>query len=150
MVMKKQAVKACIFRRKGLLLTALLLLLSAAVFASGNKAPVPAEPVPGEKIIAYFFYEELCGSCSADEERFLSILREKLPLAERDMHPHSFELINIYEKAGRSRYVQVTGDMGLDRETLEPPLLILGGRVFQGYDSIGSHIREAYFAAGEL
>jgi len=102
-----------------------------------------------EKIIAYFFYEELCSLCHDDEEKFLSILKDKLPLAERDQYPNNFQSTNIYNTVGRQTYVRVTDELGLDREMLQTPFLVLGGRVFQGYDSISSNIRETYLTAAE-
>jgi hypothetical protein len=91
----------------------------------------------------------LCGSCEDSKDRFISILGEKLPFAEREQYPNSFHLTNVYENVGRTQYVRVTDDLGIDREMLTFPLLILGGRVFQGFDSIGSNIREAYLTAAE-
>jgi hypothetical protein len=43
----------------------------------------------------------------------------------------------------------VTDNLGLDRDLLETPFLVNGGRVFQGCDSIGNNIREAYLTAAE-
>jgi len=109
-----------------------------------NSAAIVNEPPLPERINAYFFYEELCSSCHTDIDRFFSILQEHLPLAEREQYAG-----NIFESTGRSLYVQVTDDLGYDRSLLETPLLIIGGRVFQGYDSISANIREAYLTAGE-
>jgi hypothetical protein len=112
---------------------------------------VPSAPVQREPINAYFFYEELCSLCQTDEDRFMEILREKLPPAERDRYPNNFYRFNAHNTLGRQNYVYITDKMGLDRSTLQFPLLILGGRVFQGYDSIGANIREAYLtAAGRI
>jgi thiol-disulfide isomerase/thioredoxin len=133
-----------------------LLLLPVCLFALGSKDRAEAvsggtaiEPELPQRIDAYFFYEELCGLCDADVDRFTSILQEKLPLAERDQYPHSFNIYNIHDTAGRARYVGVTDDLGLDRDILQTPLLIVGGRVYQGYDSIDTNIREAYLTAAE-
>ena len=104
---------------------------------------------PQEAINAYFFYEELCDLCHGDIDRFTSILQKELPLAERNQYPHNIQMYNIQESMGRSRYVQITDEMGLDRDNLETPFLILGGRVFQGYDSISTNIEEAYLTAAE-
>ena len=102
-----------------------------------------------KKINAYFFYEELCSLCHDDEEKFSSVLKEKLPLAERDQYPNSFQSINIFNISGRQEYIRVTDELGLDRGMLQTPFLVLGGRVFQGYDSISNNIREAYLTAAE-
>ncbi|MDR0730193.1 MAG: hypothetical protein LBF63_00880 [Treponema sp.] len=147
---------------KGLTVLAVLALLPAGVFArpaadravsetTPAQAPVPetAAPVERETINAYFFYEELCALCQTDQERFVSILKEELPLEERDQYPNNFYILNAYNSSGRQEYIRVTDDMGLDRSTLQFPFLILGGRVFQGYDSITTNIREAYLTAAE-
>ena len=101
------------------------------------------------QINAYFFYEELCGTCREDETRFFSILQEYLPQEERDRYPHNFNSVNIFETQGRFLYEQVTEDLGLDRSFLSTPFLVLGGRVYQGYDNISTNIREAYLTAAE-
>ena len=101
------------------------------------------------QINGWFFFEELCGTCHEDEAKFRTILQDKIPLSERNQYPNYFETVNIFEFDGRAVYEQVTGDLGLDRELLSTPFLILGGRVFQGYDSISSNIREAYLTAAE-
>jgi hypothetical protein len=148
--MNKQKASGGIF-----VVLAFLALLPAGVFArpkaEASTAPLPqvVAPVEREKIKAYFFYEELCALCRTDEERFIAILQEKLPLAERDQYPHNIYILNAYNAAGRQEYQRITDDLGLDRGTLEFPLLILGGRVFQGYDSITANIREAYLTAAE-
>lgn len=144
---------------KSITALAVLAVVPAGVFArpaadsSGivAQAPVPetAAPDEREKIKAYFFYEELCSLCQTDYERFTSILREELPFEERNQYPNSFDILNAHNIAGRQEYVRVTDDLGLDRGTLQFPLLILGGRVFQGYDSISANIREAYLTAVE-
>jgi len=111
--------------------------------------PVPPETEKGSLIEGYFFYEELCALCNADVDRFVSILQENLPPAERDQYPNSFKTFNIHETAGRTRYVELTDELGLDRGILETPFFVIGGRVFQGYDSIGANIKEAYLTAAE-
>jgi glutaredoxin len=125
--------------------------MGAAPSAETAALPPPAAPVQQEqeKIKGYFFYEELCSLCQTDYDRFTSILQEKLPLAERDQYPNTIYILNAHNITGRQEYVRITDDLGLDRGTLEFPLLILGGRVFQGYDSISTNIREAYLTAAE-
>jgi hypothetical protein len=161
---KKPAGLGAGFRKK-LAVLALLAVLPAGIFArpaaeaelSGAAVPdapapnaaVPEAADPREPVRAYFFYEELCSLCQTDQERFTSILREKLPLAERDQYPNAFYMINAYSTTGRQEYVRVTDDLGLDRSALQFPFLALGGRVFQGYDSIANNIREAYLTAAE-
>jgi len=111
--------------------------------------PALSKTEAGSLIEGYFFYEELCASCTNDIDRFASILQENLPMAERDQYPNSFRSFNIHETIGRTRYVELTGELGLDRSLLETPFFVIGGRVFQGYDSISSNIREAYLTAAE-
>ena len=140
----------------------IILFFPAGLFGRGvddnSKTNVPALtndpvslklPILPEKIDSYFFYEELCQSCHEDIERFTSILQEKLPLAERNQYPNNFQILNIFETHGRQEYEQITNDMGIVRELLEVPLLIMGGRIFQGYDSISTNVREAYLTAAE-
>jgi glutaredoxin len=103
-----------------------------------------------EYVDMYYFYEELCGSCTEDAiEAFYSIFREKVPYQEREQYPHRLHTINVYEQQGRPVWEQVTDDMGLDRESLQMPSLIVGGRVFQGHENIANNIREAFLTAGE-
>jgi hypothetical protein len=134
----------------------LFIFISFCLFARGSRDIPGTSPTAiadktelPESINAYFFYEELCGTCHTDIDSFFSILQENLSPAERDRYPHSFIYGNVFENQGRSLYVQVTDDLGLDRDLLETPLLIIGGRVFQGYDSIKTNIREAYLTAAE-
>ncbi|MDR0525985.1 MAG: hypothetical protein LBG90_08980 [Spirochaetaceae bacterium] len=129
------------------LITVILgILATGTLWARGSKE---ASQTASPKIEAWFFYEELCGSCQDDEDKFLEILREQIPLAEREAYSHLFHIFNIYQTEGRSKYQQLTSDLGLDRAGLSPPILIIGGRAFQGYDSIRSNIREAYLTCGE-
>jgi thiol-disulfide isomerase/thioredoxin len=154
-------------QNRAILVLIFLIFLIFPVFARGagtrgsggtnSEGALPSSSVPvgstvssgTERINAYFFYEELCSLCHEDENKFISILQEKLPLAERDQYPNNFQSINIYSVSGRQVYMQVTDELGLDRGLLQTPFLVLGGRVFQGYDSISTNIREAYLTAAE-
>lgn len=129
-----------------LFITVIILLFPAALFGRGADEK---ESVVQERINAYFFFEELCGSCNDDVEKFTSILSDKLPLSERQQYPNNFNIHNIYESYGQQEYVKVTDGLGIDRSSLSLPLFIVGGRVFQGYDSITANIREAYLTAAE-
>jgi len=99
------------------------------------------------QINGYFFYGELCENCRDDEIRFNSILREKLPAAKRNKYSCNFYIYNIYEITGRSIYESITDDLGIDRRQLEMPLVILNGKILQGYDNIIANIREIFFNA---
>ena len=132
----------------------LVFIATCAGCASGGATPAPDLTMSGATDAAYvdmyYFYEELCGSCTADTiEAFYSILREKMPYEEREQYPHRLHTINVYEQQGRPVWEQVTDDMRLDRESLQMPLLIVGGRVFQGHENIANNIREAFLTAGE-
>ena len=139
---------------KTLSIMVLLMSLSFPAFARGNRAAeVPITPseenILPEVINAYFFYEELCSLCRDDEERFIAILQDQLPFEERNRYPNNIQMVNIYEQFGRQFYLNITEEFGLDRELLHTPLLVLGGRVYQGYESISENIYEAYFTAAE-
>ncbi|MDR2419164.1 MAG: hypothetical protein LBD79_08930 [Treponema sp.] len=130
-------------------------LVFMAACASGGTTPAPdltrsSNTDAAEYVDMYYFYEELCGSCTEDaEEAFYSILRDKVPYEEREQYPHRLHIINVYEQHGRPVWEQVTEDMGLDRGSLQMPLLIVGGRVFQGHENIANNIREAFLTACE-
>ena len=133
------------------------MVISGCGTAAGRKAPdsAPAgqpdtaQQRGGEKIIGTFFYDEMCELCNEDVNRFISILERELPLEVRDRYPHSFEISNIYRTGDRAHFIRVTDELGIEREKLSFPLMILGGKVFQGFENIQSNIREAYFTAAE-
>ena len=126
-----------------------------AACVSGGSTPTPDLTMPdaadaAEYVDMYYFYEELCSSCTADAiEAFYSMLRENVPYEEREQYPHRLHTINVYEQQGRPVWEQVTNDMGLDLQSLQMPVLIVGGRVFQGHENIANNIREAFLTAGE-
>ena len=137
-----------------LLLAALLCLVQlAGIFIWNNRgqknSPQAGTPNSTDRITGYFFYSGYCESCAGDTEKFLSILQEKLPLTERDRYPNNIAILNISNAGDRSIFERVTDEMGIDRDTLSVPFLILGGGVFQGFESISENIREAYYAAAE-
>jgi len=127
-------------KNRAMIISIFLIFFGPLAFVRGDSAT---------KINAYFFYEEICGLCHEDEEEFSSILNEKLPFDERNKYPNNFQLINIFNTQGSVEYKRVTDELGLDRGLLQTPFMVLGGRVFQGYDSISNNIREAYLTAAE-
>jgi thiol-disulfide isomerase/thioredoxin len=129
------------------LLAGVLMPLSAfSVFASPVSDTRPSE-LP-DKVKLYYFYEGLCESCD-EPGKYFAMLNEKLPSEERNRYPHDFPVYNVYRTAGRSKYEQVTDSLDINRDTLTLPVLIAGGRVFQGFETIADNIREAYLTAAE-
>lgn len=120
---------------------ALCISLGASALAEDGAAPLP------ERVDLYYFYENLCGSCDGTEafdaaaEEALSGVRETYPYA---IHRH-----NVYTDAGKAMYRYVCDAMALDPDALTLPVLIAGGRVFQGDETIAKNLREAYLVAGE-
>lgn len=131
--------------------SALVSLLCASCASNGTPAPtITMSGATDAYVDMYYFYEELCGSCSDDAtEAFYSILNERVPYEELEQYPHRVHTINVYEQQGRPVWEQVTDEMGLDRGALQTPLLIVGGRVFQGHENIANNIREAFLTACE-
>jgi thiol-disulfide isomerase/thioredoxin len=101
-----------------------------------------------DKVELYYFYEELCELCN-ESGKYFTMLDEKLPNEDRNRYPHDFFAYNVYHTSGHTEYERITDSMGIDRDTLNLPVLIAGGRVFQGFDTIAGNIREAYLTAGE-
>jgi thiol-disulfide isomerase/thioredoxin len=101
-----------------------------------------------EKVELFFFYEQSCEICD-ELEQFYETLFEELPSEDRALYPHLIYTINTVSAEGRKTYERVTDAMGLDRLLLQAPLLIAGGRVFQGHETIADNIREAFLTAAE-
>jgi hypothetical protein len=123
------------------LLSAIALLFATACSKPPVKAALPA------RIDIYYFYDELCASCDGTEE-FRTIAEEALA-GVREQYPYAIHTNNVFRKSGRELYERITGEMGLDRDMLELPLLIADGRVFQGNEGIARNLREAFLSAGE-
>ncbi|MDR3172676.1 MAG: hypothetical protein LBU19_00370 [Treponema sp.] len=140
--------KRKVFQHPGpFFVAAVLTLLSAfPVFARPVSDTPPAE-LP-DKVELYYFYEETCELCN-EGGRYFTILDEKLPNEDRNRYPHDFPAYNIYHTSGRAKYEEITDSMGISRDTLNLPVLIAGGRIFQGFETIANNIREAYLTAGE-
>ena len=101
-----------------------------------------------EKAELFFFYMQDCELCN-ELEKFYDILTKELPKNVQDTYPHMIYTINIMTSQGIQTYERMTKAMGISSVTLTPPVLIAGGRVFQGYDTISGNIREAFLTAGE-
>ena len=101
-----------------------------------------------EKIDLFFFYENNYAPCN-EPEKFNNTVSDKLPPEIRNSYPHTIYTINTAEIDGRKTYEQITDAMGLDRKLLSQPLLIAGGRVYQGHETIAANILEAFLTAGE-
>ncbi|GHU15906.1 hypothetical protein FACS1894163_04230 [Spirochaetia bacterium] len=126
-----------------------VIFLVVLVYGGCNSLP-PAVIVLPDKIGLYYFYEGLCESCNEDSEKeFYTIIRENIPIEERDVNPYVTYIYNAYMRQGREEYERITNEMGIERDNLELPLMIAGGRVFQGSQSIKNNIREAFLTAGE-
>jgi thiol-disulfide isomerase/thioredoxin len=101
-----------------------------------------------DKVELFFFYEQDCELCN-ELDKFYEIVSQKLPREIRGTYPHMIYTINILGMESRKTYEQVTDAMGLDRILLSAPLLIAGGRIFQGHETIFNNIEEAFLTAGE-
>ena len=101
-----------------------------------------------DKVELFFFYEQDCETCN-ELGKFYETVSAKLPREIRDTYPHMIYTINILGIEGRKTYEQVTNAMGLDRMLLSPPLMIAGGRIYQGHETIANNIEEAFLTAGE-
>jgi hypothetical protein len=143
--------------KKAFVFLAVVLLIVApnTLYARGAKAPdskpaVSVDPNLPERLDVYYFYDELCELCEPKiQAEFYDILREHLPLEEREVYPNAIHVENIFKTNGRYLYERVTDEQGLDRGTLELPFLLVGGRVYQGNQSIADNIREAFLTAAE-
>jgi thiol-disulfide isomerase/thioredoxin len=134
------------------LLTVIVTLLSvfsapARGVSDQGSSGLPDSELP-DKVKLYYFYEELCELCN-ESGKYFTMLDEKLPNEDRNRYPHDFSTYNVYHVSGHSEYERITDSMGINRDTLTLPVLIAGGRVFQGFETIANNIREAYLTAGE-
>jgi thiol-disulfide isomerase/thioredoxin len=145
---KEKFMKQKIFQSPGpfFSITLLMLLPVFSVFdrpaADSRLSELP------DKVKLYYFYEELCELCN-ETGKYFTMLDEKLPDEDRNRYPHDFPAYNVYYTSGRAEYERITDSMGISRDTLTLPVLIAGGRVFQGFETIAGNIREAYLTAGE-
>lgn len=122
------------------------LFLPCTAFASNpSLTPEPA-PLP-DKIQLHFFHDTACGSCDGTSE-FLDIIGEAIGDI-RDIYPYTIYMENVFQSQGRERFESLTDEIGLSRENLEFPLMIVNSKVYQGLESIRNNAREAYLTAGE-
>ena len=100
-----------------------------------------------EQIEMYYFHEGICDSCNPTEE-FDQIAEEQLE-SVKDRYPYSIDRICIYKNGGRTKYEEICNELGVDQDSLELPLLVVGGKIYQGNESIENNIKEAYLTTGE-
>ena len=100
-----------------------------------------------DKVEMYYFYDELCGSCDGTEA--FDAIAEEAMAGIRDMYPYEIYRVNVYSSAGKEQYRQICAEMGMDTQTFSLPLLVVGGRVFQGDETIARNMAEAFLVAGE-
>lgn len=99
------------------------------------------------RLALYYFYEELCGSCDGAEA--FDVMAAEALSGVRELYPYDLYRVNVYTTTGEARYADVCAEMGIDPGLLTLPVLIAGGRVFQGDEAIAANLREAYLVAGE-
>lgn len=124
----------------------LFFVLLFAVYARAQSHKNPQVILP-EKVEMYYFHEGICDSCDPTKE-FDKMVEEQLESVE-DIYPYSIERICIYKNGGLEKYKKICTELGLDRDSLELPLLVVGGKVYQGQESIEGNIKEAYLTTGE-
>ncbi|MDR0377501.1 MAG: hypothetical protein LBH70_06885 [Spirochaetaceae bacterium] len=100
-----------------------------------------------DRVELYYFYEELCQSCDGTAE--FDAAAETELAGVRDRYPYVIHRINLFLQGNRDIYQEVCDSLGLDRDSLELPALIAGGRVFSGNEAIARNLREAFLTAGE-
>jgi thiol-disulfide isomerase/thioredoxin len=101
-----------------------------------------------ERAELFFFYEQSCEICN-DLTEFYALILEKITQEDRKLFPYIIYTINTFDAEGRKTYERVTNAAGFDRTLLQVPLLLGGGRVFQGMSSISDNLEEAFLTAGE-
>jgi thiol-disulfide isomerase/thioredoxin len=128
----------------------LVLVLNAGCSRETGRVPEPDSPRQAElpdRVELYYFYEELCLSCDGAAE-FDKIAETGLA-GIRDRYPYVIHRINVFLQGNRELYQRICDSLGLDRNNLELPVLIAGGRVFSGNERIRENFREAFLTSGE-
>jgi len=105
-----------------------------------------AEPLPSA-ITFHYFYDIDCESCTSDEE-FVTIVHNTIGDID-DLYPYVINEVNVFQPRGTAAFEQLTDQIGLSRENLQFPLLIVDSKIFQGLETIERNLREAYLTAGE-
>ena len=124
----------------------LAILCLCLTMASCGKVTDEALVLP-EKVEMYFFYDEICGSCDGTEE--IKRIAEEQLAEVRNTYPYQFFMHNVYTDLGRRKFDEVCEELGLQKDSLSFPLLIAGGHVLQGMETIEKSIAEYYLTAGE-
>ena len=100
-----------------------------------------------KKLVLSYFYEELCASCDGTEA-FRAAAEEELAGA-RDTYPYEIRTVNVFGKEGRALWQREAAGYGVDPAKAAFPVLIAGGKMFQGETNIRENLREAFLTAGE-
>ena len=101
---------------------------------------------PGE-IEIFFIYEESCASCDGTAEFYDIFNRETKDVINR--YPYKLYTYNVFNVAGMREYKRIIEERELNTGGLGYPLLIIGGRVFSGLESIEKNLSEMFLTAGE-
>ena len=108
-------------------------------------APVQAETE--DTFTVYFFHETSCGSCDGTSE-FLEIFNEQVGDIKGQ---YSYELVtvNAFTESGYEQLETVLESIGLTRDDIHYPVLIIGEDAVSGLDEIETSIREIFTKYGE-
>ncbi len=132
--------------KREIIIPLILLAMMLTACTKVQPSPISQTELP-EQIEMYYFHEGICDSCDPTKE-FDQIAKEQLE-SVRDIYPYSIERICIYQNGGRTKYEEICRELGLDKDSLELPLLVVGGKLYQGHESIEKNIKEAYLTTGE-
>ncbi|GHU67981.1 hypothetical protein FACS1894184_08910 [Clostridia bacterium] len=136
---------------RGALAIAFILIMIGAINAPMSYTlaeSLVADPAPlPEQIELRFFHETACGSCDGASE-FLEIINESIHDV-RDLYPYTIYTQNVIQSQGRAAFEELTDEIGISRENLKFPLMVVGSKVYQGLESIRNNAREVYLTAGE-
>lgn len=109
-------------------------------------AGTPEAPLP-EKIELRFFYDEPCGSCDGTAE-FFDLFNE-LVGDVKDTYPFTITTYNVFKSESREQVTAMIEEAGLSTENLYYPMVMLGSKLYSGWESIEKNLREAFLTAGE-
>ncbi len=128
--------------RAACLCLSMIAVLCCPFFASAAESAV----LP-EEIQMYFFHETACGSCDGASE--FTEIADQVLADVRHLYPYVIHRVNVFQTDGRRVFEKLTDQVGLSRENLQFPLLIVNSRIYQGLEAIRENLREAYLTAGE-